>query len=298
MISIVKYNKCITGEHNIIETSIELSKSDVEELDGYIRKGTLFEKIIELEAISYELYQDLRLYLETENINRILRQKGSDKIKIIRTSNKLLLAYCASVKMLVDKIESYIKHNCSKEEFEDFKKFRSKIYDENISYRFIVRLRNYMIHYDMPITIAKVSVIDDCQLCFNKEELLKSDVWSKVRDDIKKMPMEIDALPLLSDMPRLLKLIVDESRYYYAPTVSNACKGIEAFAKKHNTESVMYITYDESKGIASGTISTPPMNIIEKNLAILQQHPRINVVYHINNRVCKTELVQAKSKGK
>ena len=29
MISIVKYNKCITGEHNFTETNIELSKSDV-----------------------------------------------------------------------------------------------------------------------------------------------------------------------------------------------------------------------------------------------------------------------------
>ncbi len=294
MISIVKYNKCASGKHNFVETNIELSKEDVEELDSFIRKCTLFDKVIELEAISYELYQDLRLYLDVKNINNILRQKDSEKIKIIRTGNKMLLAYCTSVKMIVDKIESFIKHNCSKKDFDDFISFRSKIYDNNVSYRFIMRLRNYMIHFDMPITIAKASLIDDCQLCFNREELLKYDKWNTVRDDIKEMAIEIGVLPLLSEMPKLLKLIVDESRYYYAPVVSDACKEIEAFAEKHNTESIMYITYDKNKGVQSGTVSIPPMNIIEKNLAILQQHPRINVVYHANNRVCKTELIQVK----
>lgn len=294
MIRIVKCNKCTNGVHNFVETNIELSKEDVEDLDSLIGKATLFEKVIELEAICCELYQDLRLYLDTKNINRILRQKDTDKIKVIRTGNKLLLSYCTSVKMLVDKIESCINHNCSQKDFEDFKTFRSKIYDDNISYRFIMRLRNYMIHYDMPITIAKASVVDDCQLCFNREHLLKSDKWSTVRDDIKKMPVEISIVPLLSEMPKLLRLIVDESRYYYAPVVSNACKEIEAFAEKHNTVSIAYSTYDENKGILSGTISRPPMHLIEKNLAILQQHPRINVVYHVNNRVCKTELIQVK----
>lgn len=294
MISIVKYNRCMTGEHNFVETDIELSTKDVDELDIFFQKATIFEKIIELEAISSELYQDLILYIGTENMNDILRQKNSDKIKIIRTGNKMLLSYCASVKMLVEKIESFIKHNCSHKEFDDFKKFLSKVYDDNLSYRFVMRLRNYMIHCDMPITIAKTSITDGCGLYFNRDELLKGKMWSTVREDIEKMPVEIDILPLFSEMPKLIRLIVDESRYYYAPTVSNACEKIEAFAVRHNTTSLAYITYDEKKGIASGTINTPPINRLKRNLEILQRHPRINVVYHVNHRICKVELIQAK----
>lgn len=294
MISIVKCNRCMTGEHNFVETDIELSTKDVDELDIFFQKATIFEKIIELEAISSELYRDLILYIGTENMNDILGQKKSDKIKIIRTGNKMLLSYCASVKMLVEKIESFIKHNCSHKEFDDFKKFLSKVYDDNLSYRFVMRLRNYMIHCDMPITIAKTSITDGCGLYFNRDELLKGKMWSTVREDIEKMPVEIDILPLFSEMPKLIRLIVDESRYYYAPTVSNACEKIEAFAVKHNTTSLAYIIYDEKKGIASGTINTPPINRLERNLEILQRHPRINVVYHVNHRICKVELIQAK----
>ena len=294
MISIIKYNRCMTGEHNFIETDIELSTKDVVELDSFFQKATIFEKIIELEAISAELYQDLILYIGNENMSNILRQKNSDKIKIIRTGNKMLLSYCASVKMLVEKIESFIKHNCSHKESDDFKKFLSKVYDDNLSYRFVMRLRNYMIHCDMPITIAKTSITDGCGLYFNRDELLKGKMWSTVREDIEKMPVEIDILPLFSEMPKLIRLIVDESRYYYAPTVSNASEKIEAFAVKHNTTSLAYIIYDEDKGIASGTINTPPINRLERDLEILQRHPRINVVYHINHRICKVELIQAK----
>ena len=294
MISIIKYNRCMTGEHNFIETDIELSTKDVVELDSFFQKATIFEKIIELEAISAELYQDLILYIGNENMSNILRQKNSDKIKIIRTGNKMLLSYCASVKMLVEKIESFIKHNCSHKESDDFKKFLSKVYDDNLSYRFVMRLRNYMIHCDMPITIAKTSITDGCGLYFNRDELLKGKMWSTVREDIEKMPVEIDILPLFSEMPKLIRLRVDESRYYYAPTVSNASEKIEAFAVKHNTTSLAYIIYDEDKGIASGTINTPPINRLERDLEILQRHPRINVVYHINHRICKVELIQAK----
>lgn len=294
MISIVKYNRCMTGEHNFIETDVELSTTDVAELDSLFQMGTIFEKIIELEAISSELYQDLISYIGTDNINNILSKKKSDKIKIIRTGNKMLLSYCASIKMLVEKIESFIKHNCSNNEFEDFKKFLSKVYDDNLSYRFVMRLRNYMIHCDMPITIAKVSITDGCGLYLNRDELLKGSVWSTVREDIEKMPVEIDILSLFSEMPQLIKLIVDESRYYYAPTVSDACEKIEAFAVKHNTTSLAYIIYDEDKGIASGTINTPPINRLEKSLEILRRHPRVNVVYHVNRRICRVELIQAK----
>ena len=294
MISIIKYNRCMTGEHNFIETDIELSTKDVVELDSFFQKATIFEKIIELEAISAELYQDLILYIGNENMSNILIQKNSDKINIIRTVNKMLLSYCASVKMLVEKIESFIKHNCSHKESDDFKKFLSKVYDDNLSYRFVMRLRNYMIHCDMPITIAKTSITDGCGLYFNRDELLKGKMWSTVREDIEKMPVEIDILPLFSEMPKLIRLIVDESRYYYAPTVSNASEKIEAFAVKHNTTSLAYIIYDEDKGIASGTINTPPINRLERDLEILQRHPRINVVYHINHRICKVELIQAK----
>lgn len=76
MISIVKYNRCMTGEHNFIETDVELSTTDVAELDSLFQMGTIFEKIIELEAISSELYQDLISYIGTDNINNILSKKS------------------------------------------------------------------------------------------------------------------------------------------------------------------------------------------------------------------------------
>lgn len=234
------------------------------------------------------------LYINAENMNNILRQKNLIKSKIIRTGNKMLLSYCASVKMLVEKIESFIKHNCTHKEFDDFKKFIRKVYDDNLSYRFVMRLRNYMIHCDMPITIAKTSITDECGLYFNREELLKGKMWSTVREEIEKMPVEIDILPLFFEMPQLIRTIVDESRYYYAQTVSNVCEKIETFAVKHNTMSLAYIIYDEDKGIASVTINTPSINRVERNLEIFQQHPRINVVYHVNHRICKVELIQAK----
>lgn len=57
MISIVKYNRGMDGEHNFIETDVELSTKDVA-------------------AISSELYQDLISYIDTDNMNNILCQKN------------------------------------------------------------------------------------------------------------------------------------------------------------------------------------------------------------------------------
>lgn len=44
MISIVKYNRCMTGEHNFIETNIELSTKDVEELDVFFKRQQFLKK--------------------------------------------------------------------------------------------------------------------------------------------------------------------------------------------------------------------------------------------------------------
>ena len=114
------------------------------------------------------------------------------------SANKFLMDYLSFFKMFIDITSKNVK-KIHKEEFDEFQKYSSKLYDDLFGYRFICRLRNYAIHRAMPLKNIEVSRQEGTRITCSKSELLQYDGWSAVKKEILALPNRIDVIPYIEE---------------------------------------------------------------------------------------------------
>lgn len=197
--------------------------------------------------------------------------------------NRLILNLLSSIRTFLDHSETKIKREYGKasEEYELFKTETNTAYDNNFSYRFLYKLRNFAQHCGLPSGSAElnssITKNDVLNLYFLRDELLsKYEGWGAVRNELMEQSQMFDVLPLLDEKYILLKNIHEK--------VSNK------IASNYRTQSnlllnLLLILKDEVgipcliKSIASGdtaklTFSWFPFDHISKITG-----NKINVVY-------------------
>ena len=121
MIYIVKHNGYENNEHIIEITDKVVSR---EEYDAFFSNFTIcaqFHQFKEIHEICLESNLDLAKFMTQKNLNELLRTKEIEAEKVFQTGNKLLLNYCTVIKIMVEKIESYLVHN-KPDKIDEFKK--------------------------------------------------------------------------------------------------------------------------------------------------------------------------------
>ncbi|MBU2971227.1 hypothetical protein KO527_17935 [Pseudoalteromonas sp. C2R02] len=95
-------------------------------------------------------------------------------------------------------------------------KFRRDLHKENLDYRLMYELRNYSIHYGLPVTSLKynldglASSNPSTKLIVNlsKEKLLNSNFnWKNVRSDIKSLPENNNLISMVFNYSEIVKKI-------------------------------------------------------------------------------------------
>lgn len=150
---------------------------------------------------------------------------------ISTTLNLRLSNYLFSVRLLLDHSEHNLKKTFNKDSpiVKKFLKECSNAYDSNFSYRFLYRLRNYVQHCGMPISIINInSTVPDndpskisytLELKFDRDNLLKNFNWKSLTPEIKKLPPLFDVNPHIYGMNKSIgditfALIKNELKYY------------------------------------------------------------------------------------
>lgn len=120
---------------------------------------------------------------------------------------RLVLELMSAFRAFLDHSETYLKRRYGKESknFAIFKAATSKEYDNVFAYRFIYELRHYIQHCDFPdISIEGKNLIsgnNEYSLLVKKTPLLTGFDWKPViRQDLLKLPVQFDILPLLNDL--------------------------------------------------------------------------------------------------
>lgn len=140
--------------------------------------------------------------------------------KMVLNINRHLLNYLSSVRTFLDHTETKLKRNYG-DQSERFKRFReacSKSYDDNFSYRFLIKLRNYTQHCGMPLgglTLHSEEkppysghVYHSLKVKFSRDELLEYDSWgSRIRKEISELPSEFEIVPHVVEMMKCLAKI-------------------------------------------------------------------------------------------
>lgn len=158
----------------------------------------------------FKSISDLREKLISEKV-LILIESDFEKLKI----NRALLNYLFSFRTYIDHLETFISREFGKDsqEMNDWIILKSKIYDDNFTYRFIYKLRNYAQHCGLPIDVFEFSpsiVNNDysVKICigFNPSNLLK--VFDSWGNPLKGELQNIDIINLediIKDFGLLLK---------------------------------------------------------------------------------------------
>lgn len=282
MIYIAEHESYEEGTHKIKITDKTVSREKFDDFFSHFRILGQFHQFKEIYEICHESNIDLRNFLLPDNLNQILQEDNVNREKALQTGNKLILNYCTVIKIMVEKVSSYLKHN-QPDKMKEFKEFCSEIYDNHFSYRFFMRLRNYVVHNGMPFTKVISSLKNDCNIYMSRDNLLKWDGWSTVRKDLEKLEEDIAVQPLLLDIGASMYAIYLQSLFYLAPQVLDALQNLVRFKEEYGVDNFDFIEYDDVEELKSADFkfTIVPNNELLQCVEELNKSPNINIKVNI-----------------
>ena len=131
--------------------------------------------------------------------------------------NRLIINYLSSCRTFLDHTEFKLKrvYGEKSQRFIVFKTATALEYDNNFSYRFLYKLRNYTQHCGMPLGGIKFSskeepefsgnITNTLSIYFDRNRLLEFDKWgSPVEEELRKLPTECDIIPYIQEFKKSL----------------------------------------------------------------------------------------------
>lgn len=211
-------------------------------------------------------------------IKEQLEKYNEDSIGL--EANRLLINYLSSLSMFIDYGEKYNKKYFDKEKLKEFQKNTNEFYDGHVSYRFMVLMRNYALHYGFPLSIIKQSISGLNGIFASKEALLQFKAWKHVKEDIEKMPnlISLDIHVEISMM--FIKHLYDNYVYDIAPVVLKGIEHLNNMIKTNEEKIPILVTFKNKEEFKRGNIS---VNFIKTKpyqdaLKIIDNHPSINII--------------------
>jgi len=206
----------------------EIIQINDEELDHLISahkdvyEYQLFKRKILENKLNHSNFYELIAFYERKLKESELSVRDDIHKELYVNLNRVFTNFTASLKSFIDDflIKKHLPKIYGKEskELEIFKKQTNIWYDTIFSYKFLMRIRDYAIHYDFPIfSVAPVYDLDKqtgkilnikINSFFNKEKLLKnSTLKSKLESDLKTYNIIFPVSPILEKIIPVLDQI-------------------------------------------------------------------------------------------
>lgn len=223
-----KINKCVIINQTNKDDStqegeiFEISDNELEQLDlahRDIYEYQLFKRKVQEIRLNFSSFHELITFYEKKLKEFDLSKRDEIHKEMFVNFNRVLTNFAASLKSFID--DFLVKNQLPKiyginsTELETFKKQTSIWYDSNISYKFLIRLRDYAIHYNFPIySIEPIYDLDkysgkvvnvEITPYFNKEKLLKNSKFkNKLEPDLLSYNTIFPVIPMLDRIVPIL----------------------------------------------------------------------------------------------
>lgn len=194
---------------------------------------------------------------------------------LLTTGNKLLINYLSFIKMFVDVISNSIsKRDASK--LAEFQELNRKMYDRFFGYRFLTRLRNYVVHYDIPLSSVSSYAADGIDLLCIRNNLLNYDGWSTLKVEICQLPEAFSVQPYIEESLVVLDILYLKALEIVADNVVAANGKITEFCKEYKISSPVILVIDSIKEKKTH-IEKFPLNDMNEYFRDLNRHPNYNI---------------------
>jgi len=265
-ISIAK--EIIENDTQKIDTLITLSIEESEKLENSLSKIELLSTVEDYFQILENNYFDFVNCVKDNSLDLlqnsltplILNEKIFQNFKI--ESNRKLLNYLSSFRTLIDHIPVILDKNQKK----DFSNYLTYLFDNEFSYAFIYKLRNYSQHCGLPITnyeskfdisLAYIFLIMDVEIL-----LLNYDSWGAVKERLSQY-RKIDSVSIISENYEVIKKLLKFLFQMFKSDLENALIEIDKTINHIKGDYKLLLLYPQIKD-DSTEIKYIPLEKIEK----------------------------------
>lgn len=168
------------------------------------------KRLQELRLNFSNYFEQVKLHFELLNKNDSSKKYNHEfaSLDINRVFNNFVISF----RSLVEHTEKRILKNYGSEsqEYRELKEFLSSCYDNLFSYRFLIRLRNYVIHYNQPVyldmrTATKRKPVITPYL--KKSDLLMHDeIKKKLKNDVARFKEKILIEPIMKEIQGFMNI--------------------------------------------------------------------------------------------
>jgi hypothetical protein len=250
------------------------------------------QHLYSINSLNYEeFFSTIKMYEETYSANPQLCDISVME-QIVLNVNRRLLNYLSSVRTFLDHTETRLKEKYGKQSIR-VKNFDNACHNEcnnNFSYRFFYKLRNYSQHIGMPIGKIDLNLKKEPELSgravakmniqFDRDLLLKYKEWKEpLLQQIKNLPKLFDVSPHVNTMMQCLERInltlINHDLPFIIPS-AEYIDGLFASIKKNQVRPTVFRIINESnkKYINEMTI---PLNIVKYAIQ-MKKEPRKGLI--------------------
>lgn len=223
--------------------------------------------------MALESAADLEKYLYTLQRSTI-PYNNSQITQHLTTGNKLLINYLSFIKTFHDVICHAISQR-SAADLESFEALNSTLYDDFFGYRLFTRMRNYVVHYNMPLTTIINSAASGVTMYCSRTQLLQYPKWSKLKGEIEQLPEKIDIIPFIAETKVAITTLYLKSLETIAPSAFEANQNISNLCKAHKIVSPVILVVNENAEAPS--VKPLPLYVLKEFFEDLNYHPNYEI---------------------
>lgn len=262
------------GQLSIVADQKNSTEVSAETLNNIIQKSQIVGRFI-----AKHVYFEMLFYNFTDVIKAIKEFEDDEEnfkfehefIPYSTNINRLLINALGSIFTYVNHYENGISDISISS---DIKRLTSQFFDESPLYRFLYKLRNYVVHVDMPVTELSFGIdTPSKEFYIDKSHLLKRFDWgSKVRSDLENFPDKISVKKLASEA---IKLFVKFHRQIMMDQINEILKiqqyfdGFGRIIENHIQYPVILKVNDENAG------SVQIEDLFTNNVVLIEEAMRV-----------------------
>lgn len=265
------------GEKQITILNKEFETKDLDELFDSLQIVSEYKRIDNIYNMvinnGKDYYNIMKL---SENITYINKNKISSN-ELVMKVNRAIFNYCSSIGMYLDVIEKSLV-SIDKQKLDIFRKECNRLYDEKLAYRFFCIMRNYILHYDLPYNVHKMSLESSKVIC-TKEHLLKFKKWKHVKKDIEEMESEVDIVGMVNEMNVSLTILLLLYQLLISDKVIKSWEISNTFMKKYEVTRPVVVRNYSVEAHKKGDLTVTPIDLsgLISLMKQLMDHPNINI---------------------
>lgn len=258
------------GEASIVGKA-EITAEQYQEIYSWFGFSYFYHVCQSVEQMTLESGDDLINYLtELENYTGKFTKNYE---KILTTANKLLVSYLSFLRIYVD-VNGHAISQKSKVKFEEFKNTTHIVYDTLLGYRFFSKMRNYVVHYDVPLTSISCSISNGIQIACKRKTLLEYDGGGTVKKEIEQMPDDINVFSYIGECQVAVKQLYLVALETIWEDVIRANENLHDICSRYAVDAPIIICVDESE---QPHFEQLPLEHIKHYLEDINQYPEYNI---------------------